>query len=86
MLAELGMQPLMLAVAPPSLPHHLPIQLDGRLVGSVATPVAPHMVDRLRAIKAARLAATGRGAPAGSAAPHVIKLEASTERCRGAVM
>ena len=74
-LAELGMTPSQPAVAPPSLPEHLPLQLDGRLVGSVPAAVAPHMVNRLRAIKAARLAATDRAAAALVGDAAVIELE-----------
>lgn len=39
-LAELGLQPVTPAVAPPPLPRHLPVQLDGRLVGTGAHQIA----------------------------------------------
>lgn len=35
-LAELGVQPVTPAVAPPPPPRHLPVQMDGRLVGTGA--------------------------------------------------
>lgn len=57
-LSELGMQPSQPAVVPPSLPTHLVVSLDGRPLGTVAVALAPLLTARLRALKAARLAAT----------------------------
>jgi len=74
-LAELGMAPATSAAPPPSLPRHLTVMLDGRLVGSVAAPIAPHLVDRLRLIKAARLAATDRSGQLPIDVSAVVSLE-----------
>lgn len=72
-LSELGMQPAQPAVVPPSLPAHLVVNLDGRPLGTVAAAVAPLLTARLRALKAARLAAT-HPSVANDAAP-VVQLE-----------
>lgn len=72
-LSELGMQPAQPAVVPPSLPAHLVVNLDGQPLGTVASAVAPLLTARLRALKAARLAAT-HPTVASNTAP-VVQLE-----------
>ena len=49
--AELGMAPVTPAVAPKPMPQHLPIQMDGLLIGTVSAAIAPQFVERLRALK-----------------------------------
>lgn len=55
LLVRLGVEPASLQ-PPPAAPATLPVLLDGRLVGRVATAVAPRLEAALRRIKAAQLA------------------------------
>lgn len=56
-LGALGMLPVAPLLPAPPEPGHLPVQLDGRVVGHVRSSIAPAMVAHLRAIKASALAA-----------------------------
>lgn len=55
-LTGLGMTPSTPALPAPPPPSHLIVQLNGKVVGSIRSALAPALVAQLRAIKAAKLA------------------------------
>lgn len=56
-LTGLGMSAVAPALSPPCPPNYLPVQLDGKVLGHFPSFLLPAAVQRLRAIKAAKLAA-----------------------------
>ena len=73
-LTGLGMTPSTASGAIPS--SHLVVMVDGKVVGSIKTTIAPAMVAHLRAIKAAKLATEGAITPDATILPIVAEEEA----------
>ena len=72
LLAAMGVVMASTALGTPRLPEHLPVLLDGRLVGHVRAAAAPAVARTLRAFKAAALAGQpAGGVPAGPLADRL---------------
>ena len=69
-LARAGVAPATLAAPPPRLPAHVPVLLDGAVVGYVAAERAPAVLARLRAVKAENLKAAATGLRDDAAVPY----------------
>ena len=63
LLATGGLTPASPAAAAPRLPDHVPVTLDGAVLGYIAAARAPALAAKLRTSKAQALADTARGVP-----------------------